>query len=309
MSTTGASRSAAIESSDAVKCRICDRLSCVEVLQSSERLLVQCTRCGVAFIYPEPDLRELEAHFQKSEPLSDDENDQRFERNRGANLDRMYSFVRSMVPTGELLDVACATGRFLKRFQRSSGWQVRGIELSESYAARASASGLSVDCGTLDTVNYGPETFDVVTVLDAFYYFPTPRVVLRQIARILRPGGLLFLELPAAGPRIWRATSRIGRLLSGTSVPLLQSSDHIFYYAPRSLTLLIQDTGFEVEEIRLIPGNEQNNTPKRLLYSAFFKVSQLVEQLTFSSVLLGPRFAVCARRDTSVRDVALPPLA
>lgn len=309
MSSTGASRSAAVELSTSVKCRICGRPGCVEILQSPERLLVRCTRCGVAFVHPEPDSRDIEAHFQTSEPLSDDENDQRFERNRGANLDRMYSFVRSIATGGELLDVACATGHFLKRFQNSPGWHVRGIELSQSYASRASATGLSVDCGTLDTVNYGAETFNVVTVLDAFYYFPAPRVALRQIRRILTSGGILFLELPVAGPRIWRASSRTGRVLSGTSVPLLQSSDHIFYYTPASIRLLMEETGFKVEKMKLIPGNEQNYAAKKLLYRVFFKVSQLVQHLTFSRVFLGPRFAVCARRDASVRDVSLPPLA
>jgi SAM-dependent methyltransferase len=97
---------------------------------------------------------------------------------------------------GRLLDVGCATGIFLDGMRRL-GWHVAGVEPSSSAVAYARVRfDLDIFAGRLEDAHYPAASFDVVTLWDVLEHVHEPRVVLAEIARILRPGGLLVLSLP-----------------------------------------------------------------------------------------------------------------
>lgn len=102
-------------------------------------------------------------------------------------------------PPGRVLDVGCGRGLLLRAFQRR-GWEVQGTELSEAAAAYArEVLGLQVSIGELAGLGFPAGHFDAVTLWHVLEHLPDPQLLLAEVRRILKPGGVLFLGVPNFG--------------------------------------------------------------------------------------------------------------
>lgn len=101
-----------------------------------------------------------------------------------------------------ILDVACGTGRTLAQVAAAlPGNRYFGVDLSPYYldAAREQLRGVSelaLVAENAEHLPYRDEYFDVVTSTYLFHELPrrARRAVMRELYRVLRPGGLLVLE-------------------------------------------------------------------------------------------------------------------
>ncbi len=97
---------------------------------------------------------------------------------------------------GRLLDVGCSIGLFLD-VARERGFDGIGIEFGERALLHARGElGLEVLDVPLDQAGFEPATFDVVTVLSVLEHTNDPRSMLREVARVLKPGGALYVIVP-----------------------------------------------------------------------------------------------------------------
>jgi SAM-dependent methyltransferase len=136
---------------------------------------------------------------------------------------------------GRLLDIGCNTGIFLDEAAKS--FEVMGVELSKWAAAEASKR---------HAVNMVPvshlevtKKFDVVTLFGVIEHFDNPIQELHAIARVLKPGGLFVVytgDVEALLPRIL-----------GKRWWWFQGM-HLFYFSLRTLSLMLNRTGFDVVE-------------------------------------------------------------
>lgn len=112
-----------------------------------------------------------------------------FRRKRARALERFAK-------PGSVLDVGCGRGLTLAAL-RDAGWQTRGCEFSEASSRYArEVLQLDVVCGGFDPQRYADGEFDAVILWHVFEHLPDARSALVEIARILRPGGVLALAVP-----------------------------------------------------------------------------------------------------------------
>ncbi len=94
---------------------------------------------------------------------------------------------------------------------KERGWEALGIELNERAAAYArDRMGLDIITGNFLEADLPNHYFDVISLWDVLEHLPDPLPVLKKISQIIRPGGLLVLNLP--NPESWEAR-RFGPLL------------------------------------------------------------------------------------------------
>jgi SAM-dependent methyltransferase len=258
--------------------------------------LRKCLDCDSSFVFPQPSSSTVMAQFEEPAPLSEAEAQDKFENNREPVLRRVAQYIQRRKTPGRILDVGCATGFFLDRFFKNPGWRRQALELSPQAAEVAGRKGIEVCRGDIRQANLPDSCLDVVTVLDTFYYFPHPQSDLAEFHRILNGDGLLVLELPLATSRIFRTSTCVGRLLGRSHRPLLETSDHLFYYTPKSISRLLRGCGYRVEAIIPLSGNRQSGVLRDLAYRAYYFFSLAIYFFSRSSIFLSPRFLVAAKK-------------
>ena len=132
---------------------------------------------------------------------------------------------------GEMLDAA------------SSSFTVMGVEADERTSRAARAHGLDVFTGTLCDARFPNGHFDAAAMYHVIEHVPSPREELRELRRVIKPGGWLVLETPNIATLWYRFLGARWRQF----IP-----DHIFFFTPRTITRLCESGGFEVCELRSV---------------------------------------------------------
>lgn len=110
----------------------------------------------------------------------------------------LFTLVK-MPDEGVLLDVGCGSGQGMHWFTRlRPEWNAAGVDLGMDGLAAALHSGLtSVALGTATSLPIATGTIDAVITLDVLQHLPLEdgdRVALREMHRVLKPGGHLFIR-------------------------------------------------------------------------------------------------------------------
>lgn len=121
--------------------------------------------------------------------------DQRYDhRERGRQYyDHISQGVLDQIGTGgELLDIGCGTGLFIRRFLKHGG-KVTGIDISSGMIKRATTIFPSEQflVGNAEFLPFSENSFDSISSLLAFSYLTKPDKTLEDCLRILKPGGRL----------------------------------------------------------------------------------------------------------------------
>jgi SAM-dependent methyltransferase len=104
------------------------------------------------------------------------------------------------LPMGaRILDLGCAFGFGTRLLE--SRYETYGHDLSVDYIERArrSSTRSTFTCGPADDVPYPDAYFDAVLALDVLEHVPDAERVVREILRVLRPGGQLIVSVPNRG--------------------------------------------------------------------------------------------------------------
>jgi SAM-dependent methyltransferase len=140
-----------------------------------------------------------------------------------------------------LLENGCAYGFSLDEARKHFG-QVRGIEINEEVAAEARRRfGLDVLCGPDALAVVAPGSVDVVVMWDTIEHLMRPRSVLIECARVLKPGGELYLTTGDIGSALARLLGRRWRLIN--------PPQHICYFSAATLERLLGECGFETVSV------------------------------------------------------------
>jgi SAM-dependent methyltransferase len=125
--------------------------------------------------------------------------------------------------TAAILDIGCGGGRTVHRLAAlASGGNVIGLDYSATSVAASrdfnakevEAGQVRIELGSVAALPFADSTFDIVTAVETHYYWPDLPANVREILRVLKPGGTcaLIAETYRGGPL---------RLLYGIVMPLL----------------------------------------------------------------------------------------
>ena len=197
--------------------------------------IVECRHCGLVYANPRwPSDFVLDAY-------SAVEDETYVEERLGRELTfrhHLRQMERIIGPAAgrRLLDVGAYIGVFVE-VAGAAGWRAQGVEPSTWAAAEACRRGLNVTVGTLATVEWPAESFDVVTLWDVIEHFVDPAAELERARRLLRPGGWLVVHTMDIDAPFAR--------LMGQRWPWLMDM-HLYYFSGRTLGRMLSDHGYEV---------------------------------------------------------------
>ena len=142
---------------------------------------------------------------------------------------------------GRIVDVGCGTGEFVLFMSSRPGWSACGVELSLDGVALGTRRGADVVRGTITDVRsaFG-DGFDVMTMFNLLEHLPDPERVLEEAYGLLRPGGLLVVQVPNDFSVIQLAVQEF----LDVEPWWIAIPDHINYFDFDSLEALLSRTGF-----------------------------------------------------------------
>lgn len=104
------------------------------------------------------------------------------------------------LPAGEaLLDVGGGTGRASLTFTQNAGRVVVADESHRMLLQSAGKSGLSGVASAAEALPFAASTFAGVIIVDALHHLADQRMSLREMWRVISPGGRLVIEEPDIG--------------------------------------------------------------------------------------------------------------
>ncbi|MHB8512329.1 MAG: class I SAM-dependent methyltransferase [Actinomycetota bacterium] len=108
-----------------------------------------------------------------------------------------YEFAASLVSGMRVLDAGCGEG-YGTQILASVASSVVGIDLERSVVERAARrySGVHFEAASLESLHFEPESFDAVVTLQVIEHMRSPSDFVGEIARVLKPGGLLVIATP-----------------------------------------------------------------------------------------------------------------
>lgn len=195
--------------------------------------VVRCRRCGLVYVNPKP--REIDIHKYYPEefysPGGVDASQLLHEKRE--QLVRKYSYVKD-IPPGRLLEIGCAKGEFMM-LMKQNGWDVCGVDFSNK---PPNVFELDIRYGSLEAAGFKHNSFDLVALWAVLEHVYSPKRMLTDICRLLKPGGSVVLL-------VTNFNSLPARLMRQDDVPR-----HTTLFTAATVSKLLETTGYKVDFIR-----------------------------------------------------------
>lgn len=155
---------------------------------------------------------------------------------------RHLTLIEAFRRPGRLLEVGVGVGTFV-RLARAHGWVVEGVDVSPFAAAYVRDTlGVPVFCGELTQAKLPAASYDAVNLRHVVEHVPDPVGFLAEVARLLKPTGIVCLSVPNFGSlqaRLW------GAEWHGLALPY-----HRIHLTRRTLRRLLETAGFGLLRLR-----------------------------------------------------------
>lgn len=154
----------------------------------------------------------------------------------------MIGYLDDLPNDVRVLDIGCGCGEYMEAF-RKRGFDVYGMDISPrmleackqrlGYADADASERLR--CGDIEHLPFESASFDLITCVGVFGYLLKDDVAIREIMRVLRPGGFAYVSVQnimsfANMDFVFR--SRVSEILTGRPSPW-RSSDRTAWFLPR----------------------------------------------------------------------------
>jgi 2-polyprenyl-3-methyl-5-hydroxy-6-metoxy-1,4-benzoquinol methylase len=225
-----------------VDCPSCDSGAFTRLFVKRGYPIVRCDDCGLVFSNPQVDESLVLDEYR--EGGSNDLWVDVLTSPRQLELDqeKFGEILTELEPyrgDGRLLDIGTSIGLFL-RLALDRGWTGTGTEFGRRALAYAREElGLDVSDARIEELD---GEYDVVTVLSVLEHVNRPRAFLREISRLLKPGGAAYFIVPNVDSLACRVLHERAATFDGRN--------HLVYFSPRTLREVLDREGFDVVRTR-----------------------------------------------------------
>jgi ubiquinone/menaquinone biosynthesis C-methylase UbiE len=199
----------------------------------------------------------------------------------------------------KLLDVGCGTGYHLARY-RERGFEITGVDGSEGMLREARAANPRIEFHQADveSLPLPDATFDYALCIEVLRYLPDISLCVREIARVLKPGGLALVTAapPLQANAYWPVNRVAVAFKTGNLTPLKQ-----FFHSSWKLKREFKAAGFSRAEIHGVYGGPmiwiERIAPR--VMPVLLRAWEKVDERTADAPALrhfSNMFLVCARR-------------
>ena len=221
--------------------------------------ILKCNNCGLIFTeqYQKP-----QYYKDRYEKMIDDDYLKEEKGRRKASM-QILKKIEKYKKNGRLLDVGCANGFFMDEAKRR-GWEVYGIEPSH-WAVSYAKKNLNLNDikSSFKEADFSDNFFDVVVMSDVIEHLTDPKGTLKEVRRILKGSGILYLNTP-------NIKSLVSRLLKIKWWGI--NKFHLFYFSKKTLKKMLEECKFTVK--------------KYTLHSRFFSIKYLAKRAkTYNKVV------------------------
>ncbi|MCI0420186.1 MAG: class I SAM-dependent methyltransferase [Acidobacteria bacterium] len=221
------------------RCVACNGRVSLAPSASSGVQLARCQDCGSASTNPVPSSAALDEGY--SQTYYGPENVKfvtALERVVTWETERRARSIHDCLqPRSRILEIGCGRGLLLKSLSQL-GHECQGIERSELAAARCrKIAGIQIYTQEVRACGFQDGSFDLVVLWHVLEHLDAPGETLDETARILKPGGLLILEVPNL--------SSFQARLSGRHWFHLDLDRHLYHFTRQGLHQLLAKTGFQ----------------------------------------------------------------
>jgi len=237
-----------------ITCPCCGKNNNKEFLIKNGFRIVQCNNCETYFVNPILDSKILAKFYQDPKSRGKylsflNSGTDSMARVKQIFLPRCEKIAKAINKKGEiltdikLLDIGCASGDFLSSFNSNNSPILYGIEVSHELAAVAQdklPKAVIVN-QPFENCEFDEDFFDIVTAWEVLEHILNPYQFLREVRRILKPGGFLFVTVPN---------------MQGFDVQILWDINfafdppaHLNYFRKSTIHLLFERAGLIVNEI------------------------------------------------------------
>ena len=135
-----------------------------------------------------------------------------------------------------ILDVGCGAHPSYAREIAAMGKQVHGVDFTFNFLRLAKPTSGDMKLAQADATRmpYRDSAFDAAICSETAEHIPDDRGVVREIARVLKPDGILFFTVP----NLWNA-DRIIHMLKAKDFTVRLVDHHLREYSPRQVSRLL----------------------------------------------------------------------
>ena len=269
-------------------CPVCGNAHWTPLAQHSRVVFVSCSGCGVLYRRSFAGTADATGHA----PEFDQPNNPRYQLRGGRRVQKSRHQILDLLnhcAPGPLLDVGCSVGHTLQAAS-GLGLSAAGVDVRRAAVDHCRALGFRAEIGTLEQLPFEPAEFQLVVLKHVLEHTPRPRAALREIRRVIRPGGGIFIAVPNGGYRRARKDPQHHKFFRGYS-----RFGHYVYYEPATLTRLLADTGFRTVQVHPHLVHRRSGLATRVMQLAIAPI-RLAGQRILHASQLRKEFWLCALR-------------